>query len=248
MRESVVRVAVLLGAAAGAVGLSACGVVNREPNLIAGKEAFVQKCGSCHVLNRAGTTGVSGPNLDEAFARSIQDGMKRSTIRGVIRKQIDIPLRRPQFDPETLKPTVEMPAKLVKGKLADDVAAYVASASAKRGEDKGRLADIGQKQSTATTEAKDGLVEIPANPDGQLRYEFASATAPAGQLEIDSKNDSSTPHDIAIEGNGVNEKGEVVSGGGVSKISVDLQPGEYTFYCSVPGHREGGMEGKLTVE
>ena len=39
-----------------------------------------------------------------------------------------------------------------------------------------------------------------------------------------------------------------MQGGGVSKVTVDLKPGEYAFYCSVPGHREGGMEGKLTVK
>jgi uncharacterized cupredoxin-like copper-binding protein len=46
----------------------------------------------------------------------------------------------------------------------------------------------------------------------------------------------------------VSEAGEVVKNGGVSKISVTLKPGEYTFFCSVPGHRQGGMEGKLTVK
>ena len=89
---------------------------------------------------------------------------------------------------------------------------------------------------------------IPADPGGALAYKFANAEAPAGQLEIDSKNDSSTPHDIAIEGNGVSEKGETVQDGGVSKIDVDLKPGEYTYYCTLPGHRAGGMEGKLTVK
>ena len=46
----------------------------------------------------------------------------------------------------------------------------------------------------------------------------------------------------------MNEEGPVVKDGGVSKVSADVQAGEYTFFCSVPGHREGGMEGKLTVK
>ena len=69
-----------------------------------------------------------------------------------------------------------------------------------------------------------------------------------GALTIKSPNPSGTPHNIALEGNGVNEEGEVVQDGGVSKVEADLKPGEYTFYCSVPGHREGGMDGKLTVK
>ena len=87
---SVVRTTSALGAAiAVAAGLAACGgIVNREPNLIAGKTAFVEKCGACHTLNRAGTTGVSGPNLDAAFQQSIAAGMKRSTVEGVVHKQI----------------------------------------------------------------------------------------------------------------------------------------------------------------
>jgi plastocyanin len=230
-------------------GLSACsGLAGRDPDLIAGKRAFVSKCGSCHTLDRAGTTGVTGPNLDNAFQRSLQDGMKRSTVRGVVRRQIGQPNRRPQLDPQTYKPAAAMPANLVKGSLAEDVAAYVASASAKPGKDSGRLADIGAKKATASTSEKNGVVSIPTNPAGGLSYEFASATAKAGNVTIESKNAQSTPHDIAIEGNGVNKKGAVVSGGGVSKFSADLKPGTYTFYCSVPGHREGGMVGKLTVK
>jgi plastocyanin len=246
---SAVRAISSLGAVGAlAIGLSACGIVEREPNLIAGKQAFVQKCGSCHQLSRANTTGVSGPNLDQAFQRALADGMRRSTVEGVVRKQIDIPLRRPQFDPQTGKETVAMPADLVTGGLAHDVAAYVAMAAARRGEDPGRLADIGAKKATATTKAQNGVVQIPADPSGALAYKFASATAPAGKLTIESKNDASVPHDISIEGNGVNEQGKVVQNGGVSRVEADLKPGDYTFYCSVPGHRAGGMEGKLTVQ
>src|SRR4051794_10609788 len=112
---------------AAAAGLTACGVVSHEPDMIAGKQAFVEKCGSCHVLSRAGTKGTQGPNLDQAFQNSLDVGIKRSTIEGVVHRQILYPNRRPQQDPVTNDELIAMPAKLVKGQLANDVAAYVAS-------------------------------------------------------------------------------------------------------------------------
>jgi uncharacterized cupredoxin-like copper-binding protein len=51
----------------------------------------------------------------------------------------------------------------------------------------------------------------------------------------------------SIEGPGVNEEGETVGEGGRSTVRVALRRGRYDFYCSVPGHRQGGMEGTLTV-
>ena len=141
-----------------------------------------------------------------------------------------------------------MPAKLYTGEDAQDVAAYVASAVAKPGEDKGALAAVGVKKSDEVAKAEGGKLEIPADPSGGLAYTFGSAEAPAGALEIDSPNESSVDHNIALEGSGVSEIGPVVKNGGVSKVNADVKAGEYTFYCSVPGHRQGGMEGKLTVK
>lgn len=235
------------------LGLGACGagVNSEDENLIAGKRAFIEKCGSCHKLARAGTTGVAGPDLDAAFERALIDGMKRDTIEGVVYRQIEQPNRFPQLavtDPEDNEPGALMPANIVKGKLAHDVAAYVAFATAARGDDPGRLADIGVEKSTATAKAENGTLDIPADEGGALLYQFAKATAEAGPLTINSKNDSGVPHNIALEGNGVDELGPVVQDGGVSTIKVDVEPGEYTFYCSVQGHREGGMLGTLTVE
>lgn len=235
-------------AALAAAGLAACGVVEREPNLIAGKRAYVEKCGACHVLNRAGTKGNQGPNLDEAFQQSLKDGIERSTIEGVVHRQILYPNRRAQQDPTTGKELIAMPAKLVEGDLANDVSAYVASVAGRAGKDAGRLNAIGTTKAKGTAKEKDGVVEIDADPSGQLAYTFADAEANAGALDIKSVNKSSTDHNIAIEGQGVDKQGPVVSGGDSSDIKVTLKPGEYTFYCSVQGHREAGMEGKLTVK
>jgi uncharacterized cupredoxin-like copper-binding protein/mono/diheme cytochrome c family protein len=228
-----------------ATALGACGTdtVPSDVDLIAGKKAFVKSCGSCHTLGRAGTKGTQGPNLDDAFARSLLDGLGRDTVRGVVFTQINHPARLRPDNP------VLMPAKLVEGKLAKDVASYVASVAALPGKDTGRLGTaVAAPGAGKPVEAKNGKLEMPADPNGQLAYITKVASAPAGALEIDSKNASGTPHDIALEGNGVKENGKTVSNGGVSTISVSLKAGEYTYFCSLPGHREGGMLGKLTVK
>jgi uncharacterized cupredoxin-like copper-binding protein len=238
----------VVGLVVSAAILGGCQLADSGTNLVNGKEQFVAKCGSCHVLNRAGTTGVTGPDLDQAFARARQDGFGQDTFQGIVHRQILNPAIRPQFDPETGKQLPLMPSKLVTGEDAEDVAAYVASAVAKRGKDTGALAQVGAAQAKGTAEAKGGTLTIPADPGGSTSYQFADAEAPAGQLTIRSPNKSSVDHDIAVEGDGVNQKGEVVKDGGVSQFSVNLRPGEYTFYCSVDGHRQAGMEGKLTVK
>jgi mono/diheme cytochrome c family protein len=234
------------GIVAASVVLGGCNLADSGTNLVNGKEQFVAKCASCHVLERAGATGVVGPNLDEAFQRARKDGFGESTFEGLVHAQILNPAINPQVDPVTRR-RASMPAKLVTGDDAEDVAAYVASAAGKPGEDTGALAEVGGGPE-GTAEAENGELEIPAAESGALYYVFADATAPPGALTITSPNDSSVDHNIALEGNGVNEEGPVVNNGGVSDREVDLEAGEYTFFCSVEGHREGGMEGTLKVE
>ena len=243
------RFLIVAAAAAAAVALPGCGLGETGTDQVNGKELFVQKCAACHTLARADAKGVVGPDLDEAWQQAEKDGLGRSTYEGIVHKQILYPNREEQVDPLTGEPYPQsMPANLVTGQDAKDVAAYVAAAAAAPGEDGGRLAQVGPQQSDEVAQAENGTLSIPADPNGALAYQFGSAEAPAGQLTIESQNDATIPHDIALEGDGVDEVGETVSNGGTSEIQVDLQPGEYTFYCSVPGHRAGGMEGKLTVE
>jgi plastocyanin len=89
-------------------------------------------------------------------------------------------------------------------------------------------------------------LELAADPGGALSYDQTSLEAAAGTVTINLTNDSSLPHDVNVEGNGVEAASEVVTGGSTS-LSADLAAGEYTFYCSVDGHRAAGMEGTLTV-
>src|SRR5512133_4102528 len=87
-----------LGALAAAgiavAALAGCGVGSSQADtsLANGKKLFVSRCGSCHTLTRAGTKGVVGPNLDQAFQQALKDGIGRSTIRGLVREQIDHPI------------------------------------------------------------------------------------------------------------------------------------------------------------
>jgi plastocyanin/cytochrome c2 len=234
---------------AAAIALAGCGGLGgHHDNVANGKQQFVSRCGACHTLARAGTKGVVGPNLDAAFARARRDGMESSTFAGMVKDQIEHPSRLAEYDPKTGREAARMPANVVTGQAARDVAAYVGMVAGAGGKDTGRLASIGVKKAQGTAQAKGGALSIPTDPSGQLAYQFANARAPAGKLTIDSKNDAPIPHDIAIEGNGVNAKGAVVQNGGTSKLSVTLKPGSYTFYCSVPGHRQGGMVGKLMVK
>lgn len=227
----------LLGGAAVLVALAGCQVRQGQPDLINGKQLFVGKCGACHVLSRADTKGVIGPNLDEAFQASLGDGFKRDTVKGLVAEQILYPNRQGR-----------MPAKLVTGRDAQDVAAYVAAVAAKSGKDTGALADAVGGGQKALAQAQGGKLEIPANPSGQLLFTFRNAQAKPGPLTISSPNKATIPHNVALEGPGANQLGPVGQNGHVSTIKVTLKPGNYTFYCSVPGHRQGGMVGKLTVK
>lgn len=101
----------------GSVGLSEAG----EGDVVQGKELFVEGCAQCHVLADAGTQGVIGPNLDDAFSQARADGLGESTIRSVVRTQMAYAIE----EPTTGQPG--MPRDIFTGDDAESVAAYVAS-------------------------------------------------------------------------------------------------------------------------
>ena len=92
-------------------------------------------------------------------------------------------------------------------------------------------------------------ISFEADPGGELAYTTTKATAKAGKVTVDFKNPQALTHDVAIE----NAQGEEVGAteliaSGDDSTTVDLKPGTYHFFCTVPGHREAGMEGVLTVK
>jgi uncharacterized cupredoxin-like copper-binding protein len=94
------------------------------------------------------------------------------------------------------------------------------------------------------------VVAIEAAPGSDLAYVQKAAKAKAGQVSIDFTNPQSLSHDVAVEdANGKTlGKTELVADSSATATIPNVKPGEYTFYCTVPGHREAGMEGTLTVE
>lgn len=125
--------AALAASAAMAVVVAGCaGGREATPDLVKGKTLFNTKCGSCHVLARAGSAGKTGPDLDQAFGPSRRAGLGEQTIAGIVQDQIAI-VRRGSI----------MPPNLVKGEDARDVAAYVAKVAGVPGKDVGALAEAG---------------------------------------------------------------------------------------------------------
>ena len=107
----------------------------------------------------------------------------------------------------------------------------------------GAAAEGGEKAGGGAT------LEFEADPDGALAYTSTSETSEAGEVTIDFKNPQGLSHDVVIEdAKGEEVGGTDVIGQGETSAKVDLKPGDFTFFCSVPGHREAGMEGTLTVE
>lgn len=205
-----------------------------DADLVAGKKLFVQRCGSCHVMNRAGTKGVVGPNLDTALGNPLKEGFGESAVRGMVRSMIDIGSASGAMQPD-----------IVKGDEARDVAAYVATAVAKPGEDEGLLATaVAPEGSDKPAVAKNGTLTIPADPNGQLLFVNSTATAPAGELTITMPNMSGVPHNIAIDGKGSSEIIEQ----GESSFTAMFAPGKYEYVCEVEGHLAAGMKGTLTVK
>jgi plastocyanin len=111
----------------------------------------------------------------------------------------------------------------------------------------GSKKDDSKSKDKATASSGGSQLKLTADPGGALKFDKTSLSTKPGKTTIVLDNPSSVPHAIEVEGKGVEEEGETVQKGGVSKVTVDLKPGEYEYYCPVDGHKQAGMEGTLKV-
>ena len=109
------------------------------------------------------------------------------------------------------------------------------------------------EEPTGDTDEADGAsgsqVQLSADPSGALAYETDSLSGAGTNVQIAFTNDSGTAHDVRVEdADGTDLGGTDTFAGSSETADLELEAGEYTFFCSVPGHRQAGMEGTLSVE
>jgi plastocyanin len=119
-------------------------------------------------------------------------------------------------------------------------------------EQKERQEKLAEEEGTTETTPSGPVttLDVSSPDDGGLVFQPNGLTAKPGNVDIDYDNPSEVPHSIAVATANGNVLGEVqpFAGGKESLDLTDLKPGKYVFYCTVPGHREAGMEGDLTVQ
>jgi plastocyanin len=89
-------------------------------------------------------------------------------------------------------------------------------------------------------------LKLAADPN-KIAFDTTALTAKAGHVTIDFKNPSAIPHAVTVQGNGVNGSTKTLTNAS-AKLTLDLKPGKYVFFCPVDGHRQAGMQGTLTVK
>lgn len=110
-------------------------------------------------------------------------------------------------------------------------------------------ADTGATTDAPANEGAAQVLTLAADPSGALAYDTTELTAQPGDITIDFTNDSPVAHDVVIDDPDGNEVAAtpVVTNESTS-TEFTATAGDYTFYCSVPGHEAAGMKGTLTVE
>ncbi len=106
------------------------------------------------------------------------------------------------------------------------------------------------KEESGNSAASGETIDLEADPDGQLAYTTDTLSAKAGNVTIAFDNPAAITHDVAVQDSAGNDVGtsDLIAEDTTNLVLKDLKPGTYTYYCTIPGHKEAGMEGTLTVK
>jgi plastocyanin/mono/diheme cytochrome c family protein len=232
----------------------------------AGRELFGEHCGVCHTLSAANAVGKVGPNLD--LLKPSESIVLHTIANGCL------PNPPASESAEICLGQGVMPSGVVQDRDARDVAQFVArvtggalgtgsssgSGGSSAGSSQSSSSSSSSSASSTTTSAsstsatapsgKAQTIDIAASPAGLLKFTMASLTAKAGTITFVFTNKSPLPHNLTIQ-QGTN--GKILGAtptfvGGTHSLTVTLTPGMYTYFCSVPGHRQAGMLGMLMVK
>jgi mono/diheme cytochrome c family protein len=186
LRRTVIQ---LIAGIAVLLAVGGCNVKHPTANLVSGKVMFQKTCGGCHTLAHANTSGTTGPNLDDAFRQDRADGVKSTSIQGLI----DYWIRYPNTQGI-------MPQGLLKGQDAQDVAAYVAAVASKPGQDTGALAAAGGVQGTTPAAGKQVFTGVGACGSCHTLAAAATTGTVGPNLDNDLKRDCATAQSKQVRG------------------------------------------------
>jgi mono/diheme cytochrome c family protein len=166
-----------------------CTLKHPTVNLVRGKELFVEKCGACHTLSHANSTGTIGPNLDDAFREDRMSGFKDHGIEGLVDFWIQYPNSQGV-----------MPAKLYTGQAAQDVAGYVAAVAAVPGQDTGQLAQAGAVSGTTAADGKTVFTGVGGCASCHTLASAGASGTVGPDLDTRLKSDCALPASTKIRG------------------------------------------------
>lgn len=154
-----------------------------------------------------------------------------------------VPRYYPQFPGRGLRVFLVACLLLFVGMMS---AVIVLARESSEAEAKGNETTTEATTTTATTTTTSAATSVPVS-EIEFKITLPKTTLAAGSYSFEVANDGKIEHDLVIQGNGVNAKTPTIDPGKSATLNVDLKPGTYDVYCSIPGHKQAGMDLKLTV-
>jgi len=105
----------------------------------------------------------------------------------------------------------------------------------------------GETTAQTTTGQTGPTVQTVQVSEVEFKIRLPETTLKAGKYTFEVKNDGKIPHDLVVTGAGAHAATSLLSPGKSESLTVELKPGSYDFFCSVPGHKQLGMDQKVTV-